>query len=224
MTAPTLAAGVRFPHYTSITQRVYQMSRSNNVGGWLRGTTIRKGGTTNNSRSGTPGHVVVSTSSTIFGGGVKDPSGRTSEFYVSHHAFQNFVSICWLFCSLWMINVLFAGLIDILIQNFVCWLALAITKCKSIPCNSSTWESIYVCHRCESCIDRLFTLGPAPCPICSKVLRKLAFTPQTFEDLTVEKEVAIRRRIAKEFNKRRDDFPDLRSYNDYLEEVEDISK
>jgi CDK-activating kinase assembly factor MAT1 len=26
------------------------------------------------------------------------------------------------------------------------------------------------------------------------------------------------------FNKRREDFPDLRSYNDYLEEVEDISK
>lgn len=52
--------------------------------------------------------------------------------------------------------------------------------------------------RCESCIDRLFTLGPAPCPICNKILRKLAFTPQTFEDLTVEKEVAIRRRIAKE--------------------------
>lgn len=64
--------------------------------------------------------------------------------------------------------------------------------------------------------------------------------PQTFEDLTVEKEVAVRRRITKEypkrtseppeqyssiprFNKRREDFPDLRSYNDYLEEVEDIS-
>ncbi len=54
-------------------------------------------------------------------------------------------------------------------------------------------------RRCESCIDRLFTLGPAPCPICSKVLRKLAFTPQTFEDLSVEKEVAVRRRIAKEY-------------------------
>jgi len=26
------------------------------------------------------------------------------------------------------------------------------------------------------------------------------------------------------FNKRREDFSDLRSYNDYLEEVEDISK
>src|SRR5882762_2403055 len=54
------------------------------------------------------------------------------------------------------------------------------------------------CCRCESCIDRLFTLGPAPCPICGKILRKLAFIPQTFEDLTVEKEVAVRRRIAKE--------------------------
>lgn len=52
--------------------------------------------------------------------------------------------------------------------------------------------------RCESCIDRLFTLGPAPCPLCNKILRKLAFTPQTFEDLEVEKEVAVRRRMAKE--------------------------
>uniref|UniRef100_A0A0W0GCI6 RNA polymerase II transcription factor B subunit 3 n=1 Tax=Moniliophthora roreri TaxID=221103 RepID=A0A0W0GCI6_MONRR len=77
---------------------------------------------------------------------------------------------------------------------------------------------------CESCIDRLFTLGPAPCPICQKVLRKLAFSPQTFEDLDVEKEVAIRRRLAKEFNKCHEDFDDLRSYNDYLEEVEDIGK
>ncbi|TFY64182.1 hypothetical protein EVJ58_g2774 [Rhodofomes roseus] len=62
-----------------------------------------------------------------------------------------------------------------------------------------------------------------PCPICAKILRKLAFTPQTFEDLGVEKEVAVRRRMAKEFNKRREDFPDLHSYNDYLEEVEDIA-
>lgn len=58
--------------------------------------------------------------------------------------------------------------------------------------------TIALLFRCESCIDRLFTLGPAPCPICNRTLRKLAFTPQTFEDLTVEKEVAVRRRIAKE--------------------------
>jgi len=46
---------------------------------------------------------------------------------------------------------------------------------------------------------------------------------QTFEDLVVEKEVVVRKRIAKEFNKRREDFTDLRSFNDYLEEVEDIA-
>jgi CDK-activating kinase assembly factor MAT1 len=51
----------------------------------------------------------------------------------------------------------------------------------------------------------------------------MTFIPQTFEDLVVEKEVAVRRKLAKEFNKRREDFPDLRSYNDYLQEVEDMT-
>ncbi|XP_059635964.1 uncharacterized protein LOC132278172 [Cornus florida] len=37
------------------------------------------------------------------------------------------------------------------------------------------------------------------------------------------KEMAIRRRIASIFNKREDDFPSLREYNDYLEEVEDMT-
>ncbi|CAE6478602.1 unnamed protein product [Rhizoctonia solani] len=80
-------------------------------------------------------------------------------------------------------------------------------------------------HRmCESCIDRLFTLGPAPCPTCKTVIRKMGFMAQTFEDLGVEKEVAIRRRIAKHFNKRLEDFETLQDYNDYLEEVETIGK
>lgn len=61
------------------------MSRSNNTGGWLRGTTVRKGGTTaansHSTRSNTP--QVQSTSLTVFGGGVKDASGRTSEYFVS---------------------------------------------------------------------------------------------------------------------------------------------
>ena len=75
---------------------------------WLQGKTVRKGGLTSSggiissgrvaypasisssslttssashSRSSTP-HV-QSTSTTVFGGGVKDPSGRTSEYFVS---------------------------------------------------------------------------------------------------------------------------------------------
>ncbi|KIK37866.1 hypothetical protein CY34DRAFT_91962 [Suillus luteus UH-Slu-Lm8-n1] len=45
---------------------------------------------------------------------------------------------------------------------------------------SSCYQKISRCQY-ESCIDRLFTVRPAPCPICQKVLRKLAFTHQTFE-------------------------------------------
>ncbi|XP_058207020.1 uncharacterized protein LOC131320350 isoform X3 [Rhododendron vialii] len=37
------------------------------------------------------------------------------------------------------------------------------------------------------------------------------------------KEMAIRKRIATMFNKRVEDFPSLREYNDYLEEVEDMT-
>ncbi|KAG5716286.1 RNA polymerase II transcription factor B subunit 3 [Termitomyces sp. T112] len=158
------------------------------VGGWLQGKTIRKGGvgsSTSTTRSSTP--QVQSTSSTVFGGGVKDPSGRTSEYFSMDDQ-----------CPV----------------------------CKSDRyLNPKLRLLVSACYHkmCESCIDRLFTLGPAPCPLCNKVLRKLAFMPQTFEDLSVEKEVAIRRRIAKEFNKRREDFSDLGTYNDYLEEVEDIT-
>lgn len=52
---------------------------------------------------------------------------------------------------------------------------------------------------CESCVDRIFSHGPAPCPIagCKKTLRKARFRMQTFEDLKVEREVDIRRRVAK---------------------------
>jgi CDK-activating kinase assembly factor MAT1 len=88
--------------------------------------------------------------------------------------------------------------------------------------------------RCETCIDRIYTLGPAPCPQCGRMLRKAKFRKQTFEDTLVEREVDVRRRISKlfmlpdddvdfRFNKRREDFASLRAYNDYLEEVEEIS-
>ncbi|CCJ29997.1 unnamed protein product [Pneumocystis jirovecii] len=78
---------------------------------------------------------------------------------------------------------------------------------------------------CESCVTRIFTLGPSPCPECGKILRKGRFREQTFEDTVVEREVDIRKRlkmICFRFNKRPDDFETLAQYNDYLEEVENI--
>ncbi|EPS42224.1 hypothetical protein H072_3851 [Dactylellina haptotyla CBS 200.50] len=78
---------------------------------------------------------------------------------------------------------------------------------------------------CESCVDRLFSQGPSQCPVvgCDKILRKQKFRRQTFEDIQVEREVDVRKRIAKTFNKRQEDFPSLNEFNDYLEEVETVT-
>ncbi|KAI9682122.1 MAG: TFIIH/NER complex subunit [Caeruleum heppii] len=78
---------------------------------------------------------------------------------------------------------------------------------------------------CESCVDRIFSHGPAPCPIagCHRTLRKQRFRKQTFEDIQVEKEVDVRKRVAQTFNRRPEEFESLLAYNNYLEEVETIT-
>lgn len=38
----------------------------------------------------------------------------------------------------------------------------------------------------------------------------------------VEKEIDIRKRVLKDYNKKEEDFATLREYNDYLEEIETI--
>jgi CDK-activating kinase assembly factor MAT1 len=78
---------------------------------------------------------------------------------------------------------------------------------------------------CESCVDRIFSHGPAQCPLpgCKRTLRKHRFRVQTFEDIKVEREVDIRKKVALVFNKREEDFEGLRAYNDYLNDVEDIT-
>ncbi|KAL8956543.1 MAG: hypothetical protein Q9183_006283 [Haloplaca sp. 2 TL-2023] len=78
---------------------------------------------------------------------------------------------------------------------------------------------------CESCVDRIFSQGPAPCPVagCARTLRKQRFRKQTFEDLRIEKEVDVRRKVAAVFNKQEEDFETLRAYNNYLEEMEVVT-
>lgn len=67
-------------HFTRPVSAV--MASRMNVGGWLQGKTIKKTGANSSShtRSSTP-QQVQSTSTTVFGGGVKDASGRVSEFF-----------------------------------------------------------------------------------------------------------------------------------------------
>lgn len=78
---------------------------------------------------------------------------------------------------------------------------------------------------CESCVDRIFSLGPAQCPYtgCDKILRRNKFKTQIFDDVGVEKEVDIRKRVFNVFNKTLEDFDyNQEEYDKYLEEVEDI--
>ncbi|KAK7526369.1 CDK-activating kinase assembly factor MAT1-domain-containing protein [Phyllosticta citriasiana] len=78
---------------------------------------------------------------------------------------------------------------------------------------------------CESCVDRIYSHGPAPCRVagCSKTLRKNRFRKKTFEDVEIEREVDIRRRVAAVFNRREDEFESIQDYNNYLNDVEDVT-
>lgn len=78
-------------------------------------------------------------------------------------------------------------------------------------------------HRmCRTCVERIFRDGPNQCPYatCHKTLRLRGFRSAFFSDLTVEREVDIRRRVAQVFNKVEDDFETLDDYNEYLYTVE----
>nr|CAB3263884.1 CDK-activating kinase assembly factor MAT1 [Phallusia mammillata] len=75
---------------------------------------------------------------------------------------------------------------------------------------------------CKSCVDVVFARESAPCPDCGRTLRRSGFRTQVFEDTRVDKEVDIRKSVMKIYNKLESDFPTLRDYNDYLEEVEAI--
>ncbi|TIC33251.1 CDK-activating kinase assembly factor [Wallemia mellicola] len=167
---------------------------------WLNSNKSNRKGSKPSTRDSTP--LEAGKTTKLLGPGVRDKTGKITEFSVGTIAN----------CSQ--------------THNFI---QSADDKCP--VCSSDRYLNpslrllVSPCYHkmCESCIDRLFTLGPEPCPICGKITRKTAFVAQTFEDLGVEKEVAVRRRVAKAYNLTSDDFSDLRSYNDYLEEVEDIA-
>ncbi|KAL4784824.1 CDK-activating kinase assembly factor MAT1-domain-containing protein [Aspergillus varians] len=77
---------------------------------------------------------------------------------------------------------------------------------------------------CESCVDRIFSGGPANCPVagCHKTLRKNRFRKQTFEDIKVEREVDIRRRVMTVLNRREEEFDSKLDWDNFLEQREEI--
>lgn len=66
-----------------------------------------------------------------------------------------------------------------------------------------------------------FTPGANTCPECNIPLRRNNYRVQLFDPM-VEKELDIRRRILRDYNKKEDDFPTLEDFNMYLEEIEEV--
>lgn len=102
---------------------------------------------------------------------------------------------------------------------------LACPRCKTTKYRNPALKlMVNVCGHalCENCVELLFVKGSGSCPECNVPLRRNNFRVQLFEDAVVEKEVDIRKRVLRDFNKKEDDFETLRAYNDYLEEVETI--
>ncbi|KAM0680608.1 TFIIH/NER complex subunit [Glugoides intestinalis] len=75
---------------------------------------------------------------------------------------------------------------------------------------------------CESCLYKIFQQGHAPCPECGTILRRINFITSTFEDIEVEKELKMRKLLNRHFYSEMADFEDEVSYNDYLEEYENV--
>ncbi|EXJ96213.1 hypothetical protein A1O1_01339 [Capronia coronata CBS 617.96] len=80
-------------------------------------------------------------------------------------------------------------------------------------------------HRiCEGCVDRHFSSGKAECPVggCHVSLWKREWRTQTFEDLKIEREIEIRKRVNKILDRREDEFETKRDYDDFLELREEL--
>ncbi|KAH9524439.1 CDK-activating kinase assembly factor MAT1 [Bulinus truncatus] len=98
-------------------------------------------------------------------------------------------------------------------------------RCKTTKYrNPSLKLLVNVCGHslCESCVELLFVKGSGLCPECGTSLRRSTFRLQIFEDASVEKEIDIRKRVLRDFNKKEEDFSSLQEYNDYLEMIETI--
>ena len=52
--------------------------------------------------------------------------------------------------------------------------------------------------------------GSGACPECGIALRRSNYRYQLFEDANIDKEVDIRKRILKDYNKKEEDFETLR--------------
>jgi len=104
---------------------------------------------------------------------------------------------------------------------------IACPECKTTKYRNPHMKlKVNVCGHalCENCVNVIFVKESAVCPepSCDEILKKSKFRLQIFEDPIVEKEIDIRRKIMRIYNRLEEDFATPEEYDDYLEEVESI--
>jgi len=79
-------------------------------------------------------------------------------------------------------------------------------------------------HRfCDQCVKREFQhKREIHCPVCAKSIKKNQLQDKTVEELNYTKQVSVRKKVMKDYNKTEEEFETLEAYNDYLEQVEDL--
>ncbi|CAM9829695.1 unnamed protein product, partial [Discosporangium mesarthrocarpum] len=92
-----------------------------------------------------------------------------------------------------------------------------------------TQQKLVVNNKCghrfhQACVEKeLNRRKTFPCPICQTHVRRAGLTEKTLDELEVSRDITVRKRIAKIFNRTEVDFKgDLLAYNNYLEEQEDL--
>jgi CDK-activating kinase assembly factor MAT1 len=96
-------------------------------------------------------------------------------------------------------------------------------KCKTTDTsNRSLTMMINECGHpiCKNCVENIFARNSGPCPVCGKSLKKNDFWEQKYDNPIIERELFYRKKLAKIFCLKEDEFPNQRAYNDYLENIE----
>eukprot|EP00904_Undaria_pinnatifida_P012999 jgi/Undpi1/882/HiC_scaffold_10.g04346.m1 len=108
-------------------------------------------------------------------------------------------------------------------------LVCALCKGAENAANNITQQKLVVNNKCghrfhQACAEKeLLRRKTFPCPVCQIQVRRAGLTEKTLDELEVARDITVRKRITKIFNRSEEDFEgDLQAYNDYLEHREDI--
>lgn len=95
---------------------------------------------------------------------------------------------------------------------------------KSLLVNFVSDSSKKCGHKfCEACTKRqLGSKKQFTCPICGSIVKQSTLTKSSLDEIEVQTDAKVRKRLKEIYNKTEEDFPTLREFGDYEEMLEDL--